>query len=173
MTTYIHPTAVVCPNVTLGDGVYIGPHCIIGASPEYPGRHPLTPHGNVVIGDGTILHGLVTVDAATEEGGTTIIGPGCTLMKHSHVGHDANLHQKVTLSCGAKIGGYAVVCDHSTVGLNASVHQKSFVPKGTMIGANAFYKGAYWLEFLIFAGVPAKVIGQNWRLTEKLSTENK
>lgn len=32
---YIHPTALIGPNVELGDNNYIGPFCIIG----YPAEH--------------------------------------------------------------------------------------------------------------------------------------
>lgn len=172
MNTFIHPTAVVYPNVVLGNNVYIGAFCIVGAPPEYPNRRPDEPHGGVIIGDNTILHGAVTIDAATNVGSNTIIGKNCTLMKGSHCGHDVILHDNVTLSCGVKVGGYSMICDYSTIGLNATIHQKSFVPKGTMIGASSFFKGVYESEFQIFAGVPAKVVGNNWRLTEKLNNKN-
>ena len=164
----IHPTAIVYPNVKLGDNVYIGAYCIVGSPPEYPNRRPEEPCGGVIIGDNTILHKLITIDAATKEGDFTVVGNNCTFMCGSHLGHDVVLYDNVTLSCGVKVGGYSIVCDYSTIGLNASVHQKSFIPKGTMIGANAFYKGVYEKEFQIFVGVPAKIIGENWRLKDKL-----
>ena len=28
--TFIHPTALVYPNVEFGDNVYVGPYCIVG-----------------------------------------------------------------------------------------------------------------------------------------------
>jgi UDP-N-acetylglucosamine acyltransferase len=165
--TFVHPTATVYPNVTIGEGVYIGAYCIIGSAPEYPNRHPSEPHGGVIIGDGSILFGHNTVDAATEEGEFTIIGRDCTLMKSAHVGHNCLLHHNVTLSCGAKIGGYSHIGNHSTVGLNATVHQKSTIAEGTMIGANCFFKGN-GKPFTIYVGVPHKPIGDNWRLQKKL-----
>jgi UDP-N-acetylglucosamine acyltransferase len=165
--TYIHPTAIIYPNVTIGEGVYIGAFCVIGAAPEYPNRHPSEPHGGVIIGDGSILFGHNTVDAATEEGEFTIVGANCTLMKNSHLGHNGVLESNVTLSCGAKIGGYSVIGKHSTVGLNATVHQLSKVAEGTMIGANCFFKGN-GEPFTIYVGVPHKSIGANWRLQKKL-----
>lgn len=165
--TFIHPTAIIYPNVTIGEGVYIGAYCVIGSSPEYPNRHPSEPHGGVIIGDGTILEKLVTVDAATGVGDFTIIGQDCSLFASSHCGHDSVLQHNVTLSCGAKIGGYSKIDSHSTVGLNATVHQKSHVAEGTMIGANCFFKGE-GEPFTIYVGVPHKSIGANWRLQKKL-----
>ena len=165
--TIIHPTAIIYPNVKIGNGVYIGAYCIIGAPPEYPQRHPSEPHGGVVIGDGSILHGHITVDAATNEGSYTIIGENCTLMKGSHCGHDVALQGNVVLSCGAKIGGYSFIGLNSTIGLNATVHQMSVIKQGTMIGASAFFKGQSD-GFGMYVGVPARKIGDNVRLKQKL-----
>jgi acetyltransferase-like isoleucine patch superfamily enzyme len=36
--TYIHPTALIEPNVIIEDNVYIGPYCIIGFPPEWKKR---------------------------------------------------------------------------------------------------------------------------------------
>ena len=46
--TTIHPTAVVDPSAEIGNGVHIGPYCVIHA-------------GGVQIGDGTTLQNHVTI----------------------------------------------------------------------------------------------------------------
>lgn len=156
--TYIHPTAVIYDNVTIGENVYIGAYCIIGAPPEWKG---FEDYGKgVIIGDNVRITGLVTIDAGA--GKPTEIQDGSYLMKHSHVGHDAVIGKNVTISCGAKIGGHTVVGDNVTIGLNAVLHQRVFIPMGCMIGASAFIgKKTELNPFKKYAGVPAKEIGDN------------
>ena len=169
MPTFIHPTATVYhERVTLGENVYIGPYCIIGGAPEYPNRHPDEPCGGVYVCDGCVFHGHNTVDCATEVGVNTLIYKNCTFMKGAHIGHDCNILESVTVSCGAKIGGYTTVCSHSTIGLNATTHQHSFLNKGTMLGANSFFKGRTNDLFETWAGVPARFIKVNQHLKDKL-----
>ena len=158
-SNYIHPTAIIGPNVTMGKGNYIGPHCIIG----FPAEHRQfwdKECGTVVIGDNNKFTGLVTVDAGTIE--ETIIGSNCWLLKHSHVGHDAVISDNVTISCGAKVGGHAMIGNNSNLGLNCSIHQWINVPPFCMIGMNACVtKKPDLLPNTKYAGVPAKPIGPN------------
>jgi UDP-N-acetylglucosamine acyltransferase len=156
---YIHPTAVIGDNVTLGKNNYIGPFCIIG----FPAEHKAfweKPVGEVVIGDNNKFLGFISIDAGTER--QTTIGNDCWFLKHSHVGHDAHIKNSVTLSCGAKIGGHAVINSFCNIGLNATIHQRVIVPEGCMIGMNAaVIKKSVLHEYKKYAGVPVKEIGDN------------
>jgi UDP-N-acetylglucosamine acyltransferase len=156
----IHQTAVINSNVIIEDDVYIGPLCIIGFNPEWKGREK--DNKGVIIKKGTKIMGLVTIDGGAEK--QTIIGENCYLMKHSHVGHDAELKNGVTLSCGAKIGGHSIIGENTNIGLNAVVHQKVQVPEGCMIGASAFVgKKSILKPYHKYAGVPVKELGENKR----------
>lgn len=63
----IHATAVVAPEARLGEGVRIGPYCVVG------------PH--VELGAGTVLHSHVAVE------GWTRVGAGCEIFPFASVGH--------------------------------------------------------------------------------------
>lgn len=156
---FIHPTAVIGPNVKMGKGNYIGPHCIIG----YPAEHKKFwggGIGSVEIGNGNIFTGLVTVDASTSQ--VTFIGNNSWFMKHSHVGHDAVIGNNVTVSCGAKIGGHCIINDNCNLGLNSSIHQWVDLPSDCMIGMGAVVtKKMELAPNRKYAGVPAKDIGPN------------
>lgn len=157
----IHPTAIIGPNVTICERVFIGPYAVIGMHAESNAvdpRHAIA--GRVVIGDDVTIHELVTVQGSAG-GGATIIGDRCRLQAHSHVGHDAVLAPDVTVSCGAKVGGHAVLHAHCNVGLNAVLHQLTRLAEGTMVGASAFVKGEVIDPWTIVAGVPARHIGYN------------
>ena len=154
----IHQTAVINLNVIIEDDVYIGPLCIIGFNPEWKGREK--DNKGVIIKKGTKITGLVTIDGGANQ--PTVIGENCYLMKHSHVGHDAELKNGVTLSCGAKIGGHSIIGENTNIGLNAVVHQKVEVPEGCMIGASAFVgKKSILKPNHKYAGVPVKELGEN------------
>jgi UDP-N-acetylglucosamine acyltransferase len=158
--TNIHSTAVIGKNVTIEDDVYIGPYCVIGMPAEWKGKEDVDK--GVLIKKGTRITGLVTIDSGVEK--ITTIGENCYLMKHSHVGHDAQLKDNVTLSCGAKIGGHSIIEDNTNIGLNAVIHQKVIVPEGCMIGASAFVgKKSVLKPFHKYAGVPVKELGTNER----------
>lgn len=154
----IHPTAIIGENVVIEANVYIGPYCIVGAPPEHK-RHRGEDAG-VIICEGSTLTGLVTVDAGTKT--PTTIGENCYLMKHSHVGHDAELKDDVTLACGAKIGGHAIIHNRANIGLNATIHQFKEIPEGVMIGMGSVVtKNQTLTEWRKYAGVPVKDIGSN------------
>ncbi len=157
MANNIHPTAIIGDNVELGDGNIIGPFCVIGAIAE----HKRCKHiGKVIIGNNNTITGLVTIDAGTDT--PTIIGNNCYIMKHAHIGHDCEIKDNVTISCGAKIGGHSVIREHCNIGLNAVIHQKQDIAQGCMIGASAMVtKKLVSLPFKKYAGVPAKEIGSN------------
>lgn len=156
--TYIHPTAIIGPNVTIGEDVYIGPYCVIGFPAEWKGREH--EDKGVVIGDGARLTGLVTVDSGVER--ATFIGANAYLMKHSHVGHDAHIYDGAIISCGAKIGGHCEIGCHTNIGLNAVIHQKVEVPDFCMIGASAFVSKTLEMKRSSkYAGVPARYLGPN------------
>lgn len=153
----IHPTALIHPNVILGEGNKIGPYCIIGFPAEWKGKEN---EGKVLIGNNNTFTGLVTIDSGAE--GNTIIGDNCYFMKHSHAGHDTVIGNTVTVSCGAKIGGHTVIANHSVIGLNAVIHQKQKIAEGCMIGAQAMVTKKLVTEpYKTYAGNPAKYIGDN------------
>ncbi len=161
---YIHPTAVIGPNVEIGAGTYIGPFCIIGFPAEHKQFWPYPDGsgmiGRVVIGKNCVITGHVTIDAGTTR--PTEVMDGVWMLKHSHIGHDAVIGSGATISCGAKIGGHAGVGENTNIGLNACVHQRIFVPEGCMVGMNStITKKTILLPNRKYAGSPARDIGPN------------
>jgi UDP-N-acetylglucosamine acyltransferase len=157
---YIHPTAIIYPNVKLiGDNIYIGPYCIIGGMAEHKAFWD-KPIGSVVINEGCVITGHVTIDAGTTS--PTYISNDVWILKHAHVGHDCFIGSNVVLSCGAKIGGHTIVHPKCNVGLNAVIHQKQEIAPGCMIGMGAVVtKGLVTKPYQKYAGNPAKWLGSN------------
>lgn len=156
--TFIHPTAVIGPNVQIGEDVYIGPLCIIGYPPEYKGKEYLD--AGVVIGKGTRITGAATIDSGTEH--HTTIGENCYILKAAHLGHDVIIGNNVTISCKAIVGGHTVIGDHCNLGLGCIIHQKQNIAEGCMLGMGAIITKKLITEpFKTYAGNPATLIGEN------------
>ena len=86
------------------------------------------------------------------------------MLKNSHCGHDSYLQDNVTLSCNVCIGGFTIVGKGTNVGLGAVVHQRLTIPEGCMIAMNAaITKKTILQPGRIYAGVPARDIGENKR----------
>lgn len=169
MSNNIHPSAIIYPGVQMGDNNVIGPLCIIGAPPEFRGKEHIS--GKVIIGNNNTITGAITIDSGAE--GNTIVGNDCYIMKGAHLGHDSVICDGVTISCGAKIGGHAMLGKGVNCGLNSVVHQKQVIAEGCMIGMGAVIpKKLKTQPYKIYAGVPAKEIGDNVRHPEYTANMN-
>lgn len=156
---FIHPTAIIYSNVTLGKNVYIGAYSVIGGPPEHRDYWDKEYKG-VIIGDNVRISNHVTIDAGTEF--DTIIEDNVTILRAAHVGHDSLIANGVTLSCNVLIGGHAQILHESNIGLSAVVHQRVIVPHNCMIGACAFIgKTLEMIPNSKYVGVPARYLGPN------------
>lgn len=159
MSKYIHPTAVIYPNVILGKDVYIGAYCVIGAPAENLKTWGKDCFG-VIIGDGAILHGHNTIDAGVER--STKIQKNTFLMKGVHVGHDAIIGKGSILAPKVCIGGYVELGKESNLGMGAIVHPRVTTGEGVMIGMGCIVtKKSVIHPYGKFVGSPAKCIGIN------------
>ncbi len=150
-TVEIGPYSVVEEGVTVGEGCRIGPHCflgrdthlgkenelhfgvVLGDSPQYRGLKG--PIGELRIGDRNVFREYVTVHRGSETGSATRIGSDNYLMAFSHLGHDCQIENRVTIVNGALLSGHTDVEDDAFISALAAVHQ--FV----RIGKLAFVRG--------------------------------
>jgi UDP-N-acetylglucosamine acyltransferase len=155
----IHPTAIIYPNVKIGDNVEIGAYCIIGAPGESKKFWGKKGHG-VEIMDNTVITGHVTIDAGTVE--PTLIGSNCFIMKGVHIGHDSVIGSGVTLSPHVVIGGHCIIGERTNMGIASVVHQRVKIPNDCMIGMNSTVtKKTEMISHSCYVGSPAKWIREN------------
>lgn len=121
------------PTNTCGGG--IDQTAVIGHAPEMRDWKPGDLAYKPVLGRGVRVEAFVTVDAGAHE--PTRIGARTWLMKHSHVGHDAQIGADCEFAPGAVIGGYVVIGDRVKVGINACVKPYVNIGDGARIGAGA------------------------------------
>ena len=81
----VHPTAVVDPSATIGEGAHIGAYTVV--------------EKGSVIGDGAVVEAQVFVGEGCRVGARTHIYPQVTLREGTVVGADCIIH------CGVRLGG--------------------------------------------------------------------
>ena len=182
---YIHPTAIIGPNVEMGDNNYIGPYCVIGEPAEHKGYWPTTigenvivqpiglpgvaipfskkNYGKVVIGHGNVFTGFCTVDGGTEQ--DTTIGNNCFIMKRAHIGHDAHIHDDVIISPNCIVGGHVVVMQGANLGQAVCTHQYVVIGAYAMLGMGSVVPKRKMVEpFQTYAGNPIRHLGENKKM---------
>lgn len=172
---YIHPTALIGPNVVLGDNNYIGPYCIIGYPAEHKGlwpemtpckRHHFESAGRVEIGNNNVFTGACTVDAGTE--GETVIGDNCFIMKRAHIGHDAQIGNGVIISPNCIVGGHVIIMQGANLGQAVCTHQYVVIGAYSMLGMGSVVPKKKMVEpFQTYAGNPIRHLGENKKMMHK------
>lgn len=159
---FVHPTARIYGNVVIGEGVEIGPFCVIGDQPQIRNGYKTTPIGKVIIGPGTVIKAHCHISSGSF--GNTVIGQNCFIMGAVHIGHDCQIGNDVILTEGAKIAGEVVIGDEANIGLGALIHQKTTIPARCMIGMGAVVtkKAAEQMRYAeTWVGNPARKLGMN------------
>jgi UDP-N-acetylglucosamine acyltransferase len=159
--SYIHPSAIIYPNVTIEEGAYIGPGCIIGCPPEIV-RFDGEGKG-VYISTGVRLEKMVVIDGGSEY--QTYLGVDVFVMSQVHIGHDCFIGHRATIAAGATLAGHVKVDPYAFIGINAAIHQHQIIGMGAMIGAGSVVPkrtiNSMIMPFQTFVGVPARYIDYN------------
>lgn len=125
MANKIHETAIIYPNVILGDNVYIGAYSVIGAPPEHRDYFEVEKLQPVYIQNGAKIFEFVSIHAGTR--GPTYIGENAAIFNHSHIAHDVEIGDEVTVAGHSTIGGHVVVGDFAFIGSRSTIHQHCVV----------------------------------------------
>ncbi|MDD4856489.1 MAG: acyl-ACP--UDP-N-acetylglucosamine O-acyltransferase [Candidatus Krumholzibacteria bacterium] len=172
----VGPYSVIGEEVTIGDGCRIGTSVLIDGHTTL-GKNNSVFHGAAIgnvcqdlkyrgertfvrIGDGNTIREFVTINSATGEDESTIIGNEVLLMAYVHIGHNCEIGNDVIIANAVNIAGHARVHDHASIGGITPIHQY------VEIGQYAFIGGGSRIPqdvppFLKVAGNPARVWGLN------------
>ena len=135
--TRIDHNCVIRGNTIIGKNNWIYPSCVIGTGPEHNSHKEnknkgWTEKGRIRIGDNNVIREVVTIHMPIKK--ETIIGSKCYLLAHSHIGHDALIHDNVTISNVSLIGGHSEIFDNAVIGLSNSIHQYCKIGAYSMLG---------------------------------------
>ena len=176
LKTYVHPTAVVGKNVELGQGVKVGPFCVLVGNIKigqgtrlhahvtvgFPAQDAKTFHslGTIEIGSNCEIREFVTIHASKKDGGITKIGNNCYIMNYAHVSHDCILEDNVILINNVNLAGHSYIEHHAMLMANSAVHQ--FCRVGAFANIVPFSGIRQDVPpFCVVNGLPAKFSGIN------------
>jgi UDP-N-acetylglucosamine acyltransferase len=148
----IGPFCVVGPEVTLGARVVLKSHSVVTGWTDIGDETVIFPfatvgevpqdlkyHGErtrLVIGQRCRIREAATLNTGTEGGGgVTRVGDDVLIMTGAHVGHDAQIGNRVILVNHVAIAGHCVLGDDVIVGGLSGVHQWVRIGQGAIIGA--------------------------------------
>ncbi len=138
----VHPSSVLGPEVRLGEGVEIGPFCLLDGTIEIGAGTRLISHvailGNTEIGEANVLHpGVVIGDEPQDlayRGGPRAV----------RIGNRNVLREGTTIHRGSERGEITIVGDDNFFMQNSHVAHDCRVGNSTIIAGGALLAG--WVE---------------------------
>jgi len=183
---FIHPTAIIGNNVSLGKNNYIGANCYIvgdvtigdnnhfeafcsiGTFPEHKSFFNDKKMKGVVIGNDNVFREFITINSGCYR--NTTLESNIWLQKGSYVGHDCEILSGTTLSINAVIGGHCLIGRDVNLGIGAMCHQFSVIGSGSMIGMGAIVTKTSKIKPLgTYVGNPCKYLKDNVYRINKLN----
>lgn len=157
MSIDIHPSAIVSPKARIGEGVRIGPYCIIGADVELGAR--------------VHLHNGVTIEGRTYIGADSEVFPGAVLghapqilgFKDSpdsrlEIGARALIREHVTVHAGAPaLGGVTHVGDDCMLMVGVHIAHDCYVSNKCVFANQVTLGGSVHVEEQVWIGGLAAV----------------
>jgi len=182
MNNFIHDTAFVGDEVTMGHDNFVGPFCYltgrldIGSNNRFEAycsvgtraEHKMywDKDGPTEIVDDNMFREHITINAGTE--GLTSIASNVIMLRGSHVAHDCVIEEGVTLSCDAIMLGHVRVMKHSNCGSGCQVHQYQVVGSYSMLGMGCIVtKKTNVKPGQVWVGNPAKRVKTNMLALDK------
>ena len=149
---FIGPFALIGAEVTLHKGVTVKSHAVVTGWTEIGADTTIFPFACVgevpqdlkfrgertrlIVGQRCKIREGATLNTGTEGGGgITRIGDDCLLMTGAHIGHDAQLGNRIVLANQVAIAGHCHIGDDVIVGGLSGIHQWVRVGQGAIIGA--------------------------------------
>ncbi len=126
--------AVVTGWTDIGEGTTIFPFSCVGEVPQdlkFKGERT-----RLIVGARCKIREGATLNTGTEGGGgVTRIGDDCLLMTGAHIGHDAQLGNRIVLANQVAIAGHCHIGDDVIIGGLSGIHQWVRIGRGAIIGA--------------------------------------
>lgn len=149
---------VLLEHCDIGCDCQIGYGTALGGAPQDQ-RYRGEPT-RVIVGDRTVIREYVTVHRATGEGRATRVGDDNMVMAMTHLGHNCEVGNGVTIATLSGLSGHTIIEDKVIIGGMVGSHQKVRVGKLAMV--SGYSKISQDVPpFSLADGKPARVVGPN------------
>ncbi len=179
----VGPYCIVGPEAKLGDGVRLLSHVVVANDTEIGQETVIYPFASIgqvpqdkkyrgeksrlVIGARCQIRECVTMNIGTMGGGmTTRVGDDGLFMASSHIAHDCQVGNSVTLANNVALAGHVTVEDYVLFGGQAAVHQHVRIGEGAMVGGLTGVERDI-IPFGMVIGDRARLSGLNLRGLER------
>ena len=152
--------AVIKSGTRMQNDNVVYEHAVLGGVPQHTGFTDESVETWLEIGNNNVFRESVTVNRAYYEGKSTILGDNNFLMYGSHIGHDCEIGNHVTMAPSTGIGGHVIIADRVFISGGVMVHQFVNIGSLAMIGGNSKITQDV-LPYMITDGNPARVRGLN------------
>ena len=149
-TCHIGPYCVIGEHVKIGDNCQLHSHVVIDGHTTLGRGNEIFPFASIglktqdlkwkggttytQIGDNNTFREYVTVNSATADGESTIVGSRNHILAYCHIAHNVILGNNVIMSNVATLAGHVVVEDHAVIGGLAAIHQFCRIGAYSIIG---------------------------------------
>jgi UDP-N-acetylglucosamine acyltransferase len=134
--TVLESHVCVKTDTAMGKENYIAQGVILGGDAQVRALNP-DFRTYLEIGDRNVLREYVTVHRAMKNGNSTRIASDCYLMAYTHIAHDCQIGNFVTMANSVGLAGHTTVEDLVTFGGMVGVHQFTRIGKAAMVGGMA------------------------------------
>ena len=172
----IGPYSVIGPDVQIGAGTVIGPHVVLDGNTRLGKNNRVHAHATLggepqdlkfrgektylIVGNNNTIRESVTMNLASIEGESTVVGDHCLFMVNAHVAHNCTVADHCILANGVSLGGHADIGEHAIIGGHSAVHQ--FVRVGCFSIVGGCYRTVQdVMPFMMVAGYPLRLTGLN------------
>lgn len=131
---FLHERAIIVRRTTMGEGNVVHPYAVLGGDPQDRSYKPDQP-GELVIGDRNVFREGSTFHRGNWNGPPTRIGSNGYFMVQSHLGHNAQAGDFVTLANAACLAGHASLGSYCVMSAFSAIHQFCSVGEGVMFQA--------------------------------------
>ena len=150
VNSFVHKTAIIGRNVSIGEDCYIGPYCTIqsnviigngnifeahvsiGSPAEHKddkfNRLKFEQDGLIRIGDNNQFKEFITINRPTKT--LTRVGSRCFIMRGCHISHDSLVDDDVIMSCNVVLGGHSWVMDGAYLAIGSITHPFTVIEIG-------------------------------------------
>ncbi|WP_454018189.1 acyl-ACP--UDP-N-acetylglucosamine O-acyltransferase [Azospirillum sp. Marseille-Q6669] len=155
MSVSIHPTAVVDPAARLGEGVFIGPFCVVGPDVQLGDRVRLTSHvvveGRTRVGEDSVVYPFASIGHRPQD--LKFKGEPSELI----IGRNNQIREHVTMSPGTEGGGMVTrIGDNGLFMVGVHIAHDCVVGNNAVLANNATLAGHVELgDFVTIGGLSA------------------
>lgn len=125
---------VIAGDTEIGDETIVFPFACLGENPQdlkFKGEET-----KLVVGKRNRIREGATMSTGTEGGGgVTRVGDDCLFMTGAHVGHDAQVGNRLVMANQSALAGHCIIEDDVIIGGLSGIHQWVRVGQGAIIGA--------------------------------------